>query len=260
MRFLRVLRILREPEFPVQWQSTVMAGKYLSDEAWKRMNAALRKLGPAPSEKQLGDTMGVAPNTAGRIFYQEGGSQSRILKAVFRTLGIDFFPSDLIDTPPASAQKRGEPSPVVEPQSVSTKLVHAPTKYFVERAGFLERLRAALKSGDAALTQGAALQGMGGVGKTQTALKFCEVFAADFPGGVFWLRSDSEDNLIADCQLSAGVTCPEVLVDGQPKASALKFCAELSSAGAFSRSSITSIRRKPSLSSALRWAVRARFS
>jgi len=68
-----------------------------------------------------------------------------------------------------------QPTPAVPP---------APPTYFAGRRTHLDALAAALAAGQTTLLT--ALQGMGGVGKTTTALKLAQEVADRFPGGVFW--------------------------------------------------------------------------
>jgi len=66
-----------------------------------------------------------------------------------------------------------------------------PPPYFIGRREELERLKVALIDGQAtALT---ALQGMGGVGKTTTALKLAAELAPYFSGGIFWASLPEHD-------------------------------------------------------------------
>ncbi len=52
-------------------------------------------------------------------------------------------------------------------------------------------------SKSAALTQSAALSGLGGIGKTQTAIEYAYRYRQEY-SAVFWVRAESRDTLIAD--------------------------------------------------------------
>ena len=67
------------------------------------------------------------------------------------------------------------PTPAVAP---------APPPHFTGRRAHLDALKAALSGGGATLLT--ALQGMGGIGKTATALKLAQEVTDAYPGGVFW--------------------------------------------------------------------------
>jgi tetratricopeptide (TPR) repeat protein len=47
-------------------------------------------------------------------------------------------------------------------------------------------------SGTAAITQRATVFGLGGVGKTSLALAYAHAHAADYPGGLYWVRAEGE--------------------------------------------------------------------
>ncbi|MCB8944436.1 MAG: tetratricopeptide repeat protein [Ardenticatenaceae bacterium] len=49
-----------------------------------------------------------------------------------------------------------------------------------------------------------AVTGMGGLGKTQTAVEFCYRYGRFFPGGVFWLSFADGDNVAAEISLIGG--------------------------------------------------------
>lgn len=60
------------------------------------------------------------------------------------------------------------------------------TRYFTGRDELLARLRRQLVE-----QHRAALSGLGGVGKTQTALEYAMRYRADYPGGVFWVNAET---------------------------------------------------------------------
>jgi hypothetical protein len=73
---------------------------------------------------------------------------------------------------------------------------HPPNPNFTGRENLLKKLYESLSSGEpAALTQ--AMVGLGGVGKTQTAIEYCYRHAADYEL-VWWIRSEEPGRLAAD--------------------------------------------------------------
>lgn len=84
----------------------------------------------------------------------------------------------------------GEPSPPA-PLPPHAILPHRRNPHFVGREA--ELLQIAKVLGQATSDErraAAALTGIGGVGKTQTAVEFCYRYGRYFPGGVFWIRFD----------------------------------------------------------------------
>jgi tetratricopeptide (TPR) repeat protein len=62
---------------------------------------------------------------------------------------------------------------------------------FVGREGMPEEIWNALNtSGKAAIGQAVAIQGFGGLGKTQLAVEFAHAYAHKYPNGVFWITAD----------------------------------------------------------------------
>lgn len=86
------------------------------------------------------------------------------------------------------------------------------------RARKLEYLHARLQAGERlAIT---AIQGMGGIGKTELALQYAIVqFQSDgYPGGLCWLRARGQDiatQITTFAQANLGLTIPELEIDGQ---------------------------------------------
>jgi hypothetical protein len=87
----------------------------------------------------------------------------------------------------------------------SGKPIHLPgislASHFSDPVGHLPRLRQQLaKSGSSALLAAATVQGMGGVGKTQLALKYCLSYHDEY-SGVWWLQAETENLLEQECVL-----------------------------------------------------------
>lgn len=123
------------------------------------------------------------------------------------------------------AQIRSIPRPRFRPPAGSEQpfsvIAHSLSPHFQDPNGLLARLRAQLAaSGSTAVLARAALYGMGGVGKTQLALKYSHAYR-DLYAGVWWLRAESEDTLQQDAQACcAAVSAP--LPEGEAPTAALK--------------------------------------
>jgi hypothetical protein len=112
-----------------------------------------------------------------------------VLAALGRLKGEDFrpqhkppFPS--VSTPPSAA--RPSRFPGAFPSIWNVPIERNP--YFTGRSELLEAMHQRLAQGStAALTQ--AIQGLGGVGKTQIALEYAYRHASDYDG-VWWLRAE----------------------------------------------------------------------
>ncbi|MCB8965771.1 MAG: tetratricopeptide repeat protein [Ardenticatenaceae bacterium] len=79
---------------------------------------------------------------------------------------------------------------------------------FVGREALLRQLAARLlpwpDAPAATSPQVVVLHGMGGVGKTQTAIEFCYRYGRFFPGGVFWINFAESNNVAAEVVLVGG--------------------------------------------------------
>ena len=94
----------------------------------------------------------------------------------------------------------GQPLPIREAKHDFRNLFwNAPPRnpFFTGRAEHLEAIRKALtQSASAALTQPQAISGLGGIGKTQTAIEYAHVYRAEYPA-VLWSGADSREALLS---------------------------------------------------------------
>ena len=108
----------------------------------------------------------------------------------------------LPEAPPIGPKPRGPAT--VQPMKQLFTVPFRPNPFFTGREDALDGLKNTLeRSGIAALT------GMGGVGKTQTAAQYAHRHRNDYPF-VLWVRAESADTLFADLtQLAARLELPE---------------------------------------------------
>ena len=102
--------------------------------------------------------------------------------------------------PPETPLAQVQPKLALVPDEENSKKIwnvpHAPTRFFTGREQLLADLRDTLTSGEpTALTQ--AIAGLGGVGKTQLALKYCHDHRESYEV-VWWVRAETPDTLKAD--------------------------------------------------------------
>jgi tetratricopeptide (TPR) repeat protein len=94
----------------------------------------------------------------------------------------------------------GQPLPVREAKPDFRNLFwNAPPRnpFFTGRATHLEAIHKALTQGaSAVLTQPQAISGLGGIGKTQTAIEYAHLYRAEYPA-VLWSPADSREALLS---------------------------------------------------------------
>lgn len=76
--------------------------------------------------------------------------------------------------------------------------------FFTGREKIIEQLHEALKSGKAALSQPQAIYGLGGIGKTQTAVEFAYRYRDEYKA-VLWAKADSNEALVSEFVAIAGL-------------------------------------------------------
>jgi tetratricopeptide (TPR) repeat protein/transcriptional regulator with XRE-family HTH domain len=114
---------------------------------------------------------------------------------------LGLLPEPVEEMPPAAGPPMPAPMPTPERAAETAPFWNVPFRrnpFFTGRADLLERLHGQLaQSHRAALTQSTALTGLGGIGKTQTAIEYAFRYRQDYQA-VLWVRAASQETLTAD--------------------------------------------------------------
>jgi tetratricopeptide (TPR) repeat protein len=198
----------------------VFGRNYAQDGGWWGVQCKCKNISIKLSKKIIdaelikADTF--VPKLAHWIIATTAANDARLQKYV-RTLSeqrlarqlcaVDVFFWDSIETLLHTHQtvaKRFYPdhfaqlSPPVKPLRLPAISLSA---YFADPANHLEKLRQQLQTkGSSALLAAATVQGMGGVGKTQLALKYSLQFQDEY-AGVWWLQAETASLLEQECIL-----------------------------------------------------------
>lgn len=182
-----------------------------------------------------------APEWAAAFAQDPTGKESKLLPVLVREcepkglltpiVYIDLFKLDeaaakqtLIDgVPHGRAKPKAAPSfPGSPPRVIASEprfpgampdiwnIPHPRNRNFTGRSDELTELRASLIAGEtAAIIQGRAISGLGGVGKTQLAVEYAYRHGTDYDI-VWWLRSEDRVTLVSDyASLAANLDLPE---------------------------------------------------
>jgi tetratricopeptide (TPR) repeat protein len=107
--------------------------------------------------------------------------------------GEDFF---YVEETPETPETQAEPAePIVQSRGWISRAVPRPNRLFTGRRDALDRLHEALRKTSAALiADPQALTGLGGIGKTQTAIAYIYEHWRDY-ARVFWVTADTVESL-----------------------------------------------------------------
>jgi tetratricopeptide (TPR) repeat protein len=103
-----------------------------------------------------------------------------------RARDINIVRGDIIHLAP-------EPAPRALPPEPRAGIPPDPIEHFTGREPDLAELHQQLQQ-----RRRVVLHGLGGVGKTQLALRYLDLHRTDYPAGCFWLRADQASTLIGD--------------------------------------------------------------
>ena len=95
--------------------------------------------------------------------------------------------------------------PQARSESLQIQNVPPPNPFFTGREEILKELHTALSSGGrAALSQPMAISGLGGIGKTQTAIEYAHRYKDDYQA-ILWVKAHARESMVLDFAAIAGL-------------------------------------------------------
>ena len=179
-----------------------------SDRQEKRLlkNAARTRLVEARKRQQWSqrDLAGFLDTTQNNISRWERGETTP--GPYFRAKLCELFgqkPQELdLLIEPAAVEAQSDPIPdnsslPPEPPLPLWHVPHMRNPFFTGRENVLDRLHSALKHEHSALlSQSYALSGLGGIGKTQTAIEYAHRYAGEY-AALFWISAETTENILS---------------------------------------------------------------
>jgi hypothetical protein len=140
---------------------------------------------------------GITLSTPGSYNAQAADHSTAIVNVYGQTVhAAKVSPQEIAAAQALHAQLPMDVVPPIATLPDASRMPYAPNPHFVGREDTLKQLAQFLKTGTAVAT------GLGGIGKTQTAVEFVHRYGTYFPGGVFWLGFASAEGVpteIAQC-------------------------------------------------------------
>jgi len=119
-------------------------------------------------------------------------------KAVIRWPTLDDAFEDVVQGIRAAIDDLTSKGQSINPPPTRRNIPYERNPLFTGRENVLTRLHTALKAGKTtALTQPQAISGLGGIGKTQTAVEYAYRYQDDYQA-ILWVKAESSDSLISD--------------------------------------------------------------
>jgi len=135
------------------------------------------------------------PNNSLPIFWASG--KCKLLERVGESIEIKWTPLFPRKVKPKSDSEITDKNEPVSACS-KTNIPYSENKFFTGRLKKIEELHNALKSNkSAAISQPQAISGLGGIGKTQTAVKYAYQYWSEYKF-ILWANADSYETLILD--------------------------------------------------------------
>jgi hypothetical protein len=135
------------------------------------------------------------PNNSLPIFWASG--KCKLLEKVGETMEIKWTPLFPRKVKPKSEGKITDKNEPAGARS-KTNIPYLENQFFTGRLKIIEKIHEALKSNKtAAISQPHAISGLGGIGKTQTAVKYAYQYRDDYKY-ILWVNADSLDTLNLD--------------------------------------------------------------
>jgi len=172
--------------------------KEMASTIGEQLTEELDKIGPLGYENSgalvfFGNN---SPNNSLPIFWASG--KCKILEPLGENTKVNWTPLFPRKEKPKTAKPE---STFIKPKSN----VPMQNRFFIGRKIYIDKLHEALKSvGAAALSQPQAISGYGGIGKTETAIKYAHKYKDEYKD-IFWVNADSTESLISGFVNIAGL-------------------------------------------------------
>src|SRR5215467_7582566 len=124
---------------------------------------------------------------------QEISKLERGVRRTPRTTTVEFLADALRLSPPERVALEAAATPRAVPARPAIGIPPDPIPHFVGRESELSEIHLRLRE-----CRSLAIDGLGGIGKTQLVIRYLHGHLAEYRDGVFWLRADRETSLVED--------------------------------------------------------------